>query len=100
MDLIDLVQWPAMAVTVVAAYLVASSRQGRRNAGFWVFIASNVLWVVWGVHTGAYALIGLQICLAFMNVRGARKAKADAAKAGEQQAPSDPSVHVARPTSR
>ena len=100
MDLLDLVQWPAMAVTVVAAYLVASSRQGRRNAGFWVFIASNVLWIVWGVHSRAYALIGLQICLAFMNVRGARKAKADAAEAGGRGAPSDPAIHDAAPTRR
>jgi hypothetical protein len=40
-----------------------------------LFIVSNVLWVVWGVHAHAYALIALQVCLAIMNVRGARKSE-------------------------
>jgi hypothetical protein len=70
---IDLVQWPAMAVTVVAAWFVASSRSGRRKLGFWLFLASNVLWIIWGLHAKAYALILLQICLAGMNIRGERK---------------------------
>lgn len=70
---LDLVQWPAMAVTVIASWLVASSREGRRNVGFWVFMLSNALWIVWGVHAGATALIALQLCLAAMNIRGAVK---------------------------
>ena len=72
MDL-DLVQWPAMAVTVVASWLVASTTESHRNAGFWVFMLSNVLWVVWGVSAGAFALIALQLCLAVLNIRGAVK---------------------------
>ena len=82
MDLfLDLLQWPAMAVTVAAAYLVASSRERRRSIGFWLFLVSNALWVAWGWHTQAYALIVLQFCLAAMNVRGAMKNDADAAGA-------------------
>lgn len=73
MDPLDLLQWPAMAATVVAAWLVASQHKRRREAGFWVFLASNVLWVIWGLHDGAYALIALQVALAGLNVRGARK---------------------------
>jgi hypothetical protein len=72
MDL-NVVQWPAMAVTVAAAWLVASMRDDQRNLGFWLFMLSNVLWIVWGLHAGAYALIALQVCLAAMNIRGARK---------------------------
>jgi hypothetical protein len=72
-DALDLVQWPAMLVTVAAAWLVGSSRAGRRNVGFWLFLLSNVLWVVWGLHQHAYALIVLQLCLAGMNIRGAKK---------------------------
>jgi hypothetical protein len=75
-DLLDLIQWPAMAVTVLAAWLVASDREGRRLVGFWAFLLSNVLWVAWGWHTRAWALIVLQVCLAAMNIRGARKAEA------------------------
>jgi hypothetical protein len=74
----DLLQWPAMVVTLLAAWLVASTRPVRRLVGFWVFLASNVLWVVWGWHAGAHALIGLQIGLAALNIRGAVKNNADA----------------------
>jgi hypothetical protein len=72
-DLWQLVQWPAMLVTVVASWLVASNRQERRNSGFWWFLASNVLWIIWGIHDHAWALICLQLLLAGMNVRGMRK---------------------------
>lgn len=72
MDWIDLLQWPAMAVTVLAAWLAASHRKGRREIGFWCFLASNVLWTVWGWHDGAWALVTLQFALAAMNVRGVR----------------------------
>lgn len=70
MNSLDLIQWPAMMVTVVAAWFVASSRKDRRQMGFWLFLLSNVLWVVWGIHARAYALIVLQLCLAVMNIRG------------------------------
>ncbi len=71
MSWLDALQWPAMAVTVLAAWLVASRSKRRRRAGFWVFLLSNALWIVWGWHDHAYALIVLQIALALMNVRGA-----------------------------
>lgn len=70
---LGLLQWPAMAVTVLAAWLVASSRPARRRAGFWVYLLSNGLWVAWGLSAGAHALILLQVCLAAMNIRGVSK---------------------------
>jgi hypothetical protein len=70
---IDLIQWPAMAVTVLAAWFVGSQRPRRRMIAFWCFILSNVLWVIWGLHANAYALIVLQLCLCVMNLRGFRK---------------------------
>ena len=69
-DWIDLVQWPAMAVTLYAAYLLGSKRTDRRIFGFAMFILSNVLWIVWGWHDQAWALIALQVGLLAMNVRG------------------------------
>jgi len=62
-----------MAATLVAAWLIASTKKERRAAGFWGFIASNVLWIVWAWHAKAWALIGLQVGLFAMNVRGAVK---------------------------
>jgi hypothetical protein len=67
------IQWPAMAVTLVAAWLVASRHEAARAWGFWVFLASNVLWVVWGWSSAAWGLVVLQLGLAAMNVRGAVK---------------------------
>lgn len=77
-DLIDAIQWPAMIVTVGASWLVGSTHRRRRGAGFWLFIASNALWVTWGVHADAPALCVLQACLATLNVRGMLKARRSA----------------------
>ena len=73
MEILDLVQWPAMLATVGGAWLVASRSPRRRAAGFWVFLLSNVLWVAWGLHDRAYALVGLQFFLAALNMRGVHK---------------------------
>jgi hypothetical protein len=70
---LDFVQWPAMAVTVIAAWHVSAQGKQDRGLGFWCFLASNALWIIWGVYAHAYALIVLQICLATTNVRGALK---------------------------
>ena len=66
-------QWPAMLATLIAAWLVASQTKRARSWGFWCFTVSNVLWVVWGWHDSAYALIGLQIGLFVLNLRGLTK---------------------------
>jgi hypothetical protein len=73
MEWLDHVQWPAMAVTVAAAWLAASQTRIRRQVGFWLFLLSNILWVAWGLHASAWALIVLQGALAAMNIRGVRK---------------------------
>ena len=73
MDYLHQLQWPAMIVTIVAAWLIASQAKRRREISFWCFLLSNALWVVWGWHDGAYALIVLQIALAILNIRGAYK---------------------------
>jgi hypothetical protein len=68
--LLDFLQWPAMVISLVAAYLIGSKRADRRVLGFWTFIFSNLLWIVWGWHDGAWALITLQLALMAMNIRG------------------------------
>lgn len=73
MDYLDWLQWPAMVVTIAAAWLVGSTSKYRRNWGFWAFILSNLLWIAWGWHAHAYALIVLQFGLAVMNIRGVCK---------------------------
>jgi hypothetical protein len=70
---LDWLQWPAMLVTVAAAWLVASQSRRRRTIGFWTFLASNVLWIAWAWPARAYALVVLQLALAALNIRGAFK---------------------------
>ena len=67
---LDFLQWPAMAVSLYAAFLIGSKKAGKRVFGFWMFILSNTLWIIWGVHDEAWALISLQVALMAMNVRG------------------------------
>jgi hypothetical protein len=73
MGLVNLIQWPAMIVTIVAAWLIASQKKFKRNWGFWLFLLSNLLWIVWGTFDHAYALIFLQVALAALNIRGTVK---------------------------
>ena len=70
MDWLDLLQWPAFAVTVAAAWLVASERRHWRFVGFGLFLVSNALWMAWGWYSAAWALVALQGVLVVTNVRG------------------------------
>jgi hypothetical protein len=72
-QMLDLLQWPAMLATLIAAWLVGSPSKTKRNHGFWWFIASNILWAVWGWQAQAYALVVLQAGLFALNIRGAKK---------------------------
>ncbi len=68
----NFLQWPAMVITIAAAWGAGSQRKGRRRLGFWLFLLSNILWTIWGFYAGAWALVLLQAFLAITNVRGAR----------------------------
>lgn len=67
------IQWPAMVVTLAAAWCVGSRSTTRRRVGFWLFLLSNLLWIIWGVGARADALIVLQCGLALMNIRGQKR---------------------------
>lgn len=62
-----------MAASLLSAWLVAAQSKGQRQWGFWIFLLSNVLWVIWGWPAKAYALIVLQFGLAILNIRGVAK---------------------------
>ena len=74
---INLLQWPAMFATLLSAWLVASQSKSKRKVGFWIFIVSNILWVIWGFENKAYALIIMQIGLFVLNLRGIFKNKSN-----------------------
>lgn len=71
--MLNLMQWPAMGLTLIGAWLVGSQSRKKRSIGFWTYLASNVLWVIWGWHDKAYAVIVLQLFLVVLNVRGVFK---------------------------
>ncbi|PAP75816.1 hypothetical protein [Rubrivirga marina] len=83
MDWLDLLQWPAFAVTVAAGWLVASDTRHWRLVGFALFLVSNALWVAWGWHDAAWALVALQCFLVITNLRGV------ADNRGDEEAPDD-----------
>ena len=72
-DWMQHLQWPAMAATLLSAWLVAAQSKLKRQWGFWIFLLSNLLWVGWGWHDHAWALIVLQFGLAILNIRGVAK---------------------------
>lgn len=72
MDL-SLLQWPAMVVNVLAVWLLTSQSKRKRHIGFLLSLVSNGLWIVWGWHIQAFAVLALQIALAALNIRGVRK---------------------------
>jgi hypothetical protein len=77
------IQWPAMAATLVAAFLVGSHSARLRVWGFGLFVISNVLWVIWGLPEQAWALIVLQIGLFLLNARGAKQNAPEAEEEAE-----------------
>ena len=79
----DWLPWLALVVTVGAARLGVTSQQARRRIGFWAFLGSNALWGWQPLQHAARALLLLQLALAGMNVRGARRDAADAEPAHE-----------------
>lgn len=71
--ILNFLQWPAMLATLVSAWLVASRTKRKRRLGFWIFILSNILWVLWAMESEAYAVIVVQIGLLLLNLRGLYK---------------------------
>jgi len=73
MDWIQYLQWPGMITTLGSTWLVAGQSKVKRQVGFWMFLLSNILWVAWGWHDHAWALVVLQFGLALLNIRGVAK---------------------------
>ncbi|MDQ6623859.1 MAG: hypothetical protein M3Y86_10320 [Verrucomicrobiota bacterium] len=73
MNWLSQLRWPAMATTLRSAWLVAAQSKTKRQWGFWIFLVSNALWIVWGWQDHAYALVVLQVGLAVLNIRGVAK---------------------------
>jgi hypothetical protein len=69
-DILGLLQWPAMIVTLIASWFLASKSAHKRVVAFALLISGNVMWIAWGWGDGAWALIALNAGLLALNVRG------------------------------
>lgn len=70
MDYMEILQWPAMILTLLGAWMISTDKRSIRHKGFWVFLLSNVLWILWGMHVKAYGVVLMQIGLAIVNYHG------------------------------
>jgi hypothetical protein len=69
-DLVALLEWPAMLVSLAAAWWMASRDKSKRILAFALLIAGNLMWIAWGWGDSAWALIALNVGLLALNVRG------------------------------
>ncbi len=72
-ELLGMLQWPAMAISLAAAWWMGSRKAGKRIVAFLLLTAGNLLWIAWGWGEGAYALIALNVGLMALNIRGIMK---------------------------
>ena len=72
-EVLALLEWPAMAISLAAAWWMGSQRAERRILAFSLLIVGNLLWIGWGWGESAWALIALNIGLLGLNVRGIAK---------------------------
>lgn len=63
-------QWPAMVLSVLGSWFVADASPSLRLLGFALFLAANVVWVAWGWHTRAWALVIMQAVFTVTSIRG------------------------------
>ncbi len=72
-ELLSMLQWPAMAISLAAAWWMGSRKPGKRIVAFVLLSIGNLLWIGWGWGEGGYALIALNVGLLALNVRGIMK---------------------------
>ena len=63
-------EWPAMAISLAAAWWMGSKKPEKRILAFCMLIAGNLMWIAWGWGETAWALIALNVGLLALNVRG------------------------------
>lgn len=72
-ELLALLEWPAMAISLAAAWWMGSKKADKRIVAFWMLIVGNLMWIGWGWGESAWALIALNAGLLALNVRGILK---------------------------
>ena len=68
-----LLEWPAMGITLAAAWWMGSTKAKKRIVAFIMLITGNLMWIAWGYGEAAWALIALNVGLMGLNVRAILK---------------------------
>lgn len=68
-----LLEWPAMLISLAAAWWMGSTKAKKRIVAFVLLIVGNLMWIAWGWGEGAWALIALNVGLMGLNVRAIMK---------------------------
>ena len=63
-------EWPAMAISLAAAWWMGSRKAQKRVVAFVMLIVGNLMWIAWGWGAQAWALMALNVGLMALNVRG------------------------------
>ena len=72
-DFVAYLEWPAMLITLAAAWWLGSKKPEKRIFAFTLLIAGNLMWIAWGWGDDAWALIALNVGLMGLNVRAIMK---------------------------
>jgi hypothetical protein len=70
--MIDLLQYPGMALGLAGAPLVSSVMPSNRQLGFALWLGSNACWIAWGINGAAWGLVGMQVFFCWSSWRGWR----------------------------
>ena len=82
-----MLEWPAMAVSLAAAYWMGSTKAKKRIVAFLMLILGNLMWIAWGWGEQAWALIALNVGLMALNVRAIFKNEEEVKKAPAMSRP-------------
>lgn len=68
--MLDLLQWPALVLSLTGAWFVSGATAHMRIIGFALFLGSNVLWLLWAGGASAWAVVIANLFYLFTSIRG------------------------------
>lgn len=66
---VSILQWVGCGLAVIGSFLIAL-RGKRPDVGFWLYLISNIVWIVYGDLTHAPGLITMQVVFLLTNALG------------------------------
>jgi hypothetical protein len=67
---LNALQWSAAIISVLGAWCVGARAADARRVGFALFLASNVLWLAYGLATRQWGIVLMQAAFTVTSIRG------------------------------